>query len=140
MKKKTLTHFANISQGVIERWFYQVMEDPDLLEDRECPLSRFFVKQWKELILRHPEALQFNPPEDELLECLTKEDFKDWNGYMICTALFMDGSWLAKLLPMENIEQEDFDYFFGELAFPTAEEFWDVVPEYFPAAHQTAVC
>ena len=22
--------------------------------------------------------------------------------------------------------------FFGELAFPTAEEFWDVVPEYFP--------
>lgn len=33
------------------------MEDPDLLEDRECPLSRFFVKQWKELILRHSEAL-----------------------------------------------------------------------------------
>ena len=51
---------------------------------------------------------------------------------MICTALFMDGSWLVKLLPMENIEQEDFDYFFGELAFPTAKEFWDVVPEYFP--------
>lgn len=68
MGKKTLTHFANISQGVIERWFYQVMEDPDLLEDRECPLSRFFVKQWKELILRHSEVLQFNPPEDELLE------------------------------------------------------------------------
>lgn len=132
MKKKTSTHCANLSRGGIERWFDQVMEDPGLLEDRECPLSRFSVEQWKELILRHPEALQFNPPEEELLTCLTKEDFKDWDGCQICSALFMDGGWLAKLLPMENIGQEDFDSFFGELAFPTAEEFWDVVPEYFP--------
>lgn len=132
MKNQASTHFANMSRVVIERWFELVMENPDQLEERECPLPRFSVKQWKELILRHPEALQFNPPEDELLACLTKEDFKDWNGYKICTALFMDGGWLAKLLPMENIEQEDFDCFFGELAFPTADEFCDVVPEYFP--------
>ena len=115
----------------VKKWFARVMESPELLEEDECPSDKFSPAQWKELILRHPTALQFDPPED-LKEILTKEDFRDWTGHDVCTALFMDGAWLSELLPLEKISQEDFDDFFGAEAFPDAEEFWNVVPDYFP--------
>ncbi|MBE6372936.1 MAG: hypothetical protein E7055_12805 [Lentisphaerae bacterium] len=116
----------------VKKWFDQVMKSPELLEERKCPSDKFTPVQWKELILTHPSALQFDPPEEELKEILTKGDFEDWTGYDVCTALFMDGVWLSEILPLDKIMQEDFDDFFGAEAFPDAEEFWDVVPDYFP--------
>ena len=55
-------------------------------------------------------------------------------SYKICQALLFEGDWLAEenLLPLEKITQEDFDFSFGAIPFPTAEEFWDVAPGYFP--------
>ena len=123
---------SNTAKWNVEEWFDQVMKSPELLEEKKCPSGKFTPAQWKKLILKHPSALQFNPPEEELKEILTKEDFEDWTGHDVCTALFMDGAWLAEILPLDKITQNDFDDFFGADAFPDAEEFWDVVPDYFP--------
>ncbi|MBP5239452.1 MAG: hypothetical protein J6Z15_02545, partial [Oscillospiraceae bacterium] len=81
-----------------------------------------------------PIVLQYNPPVDALLKILKQEDFEDWDSYRICQALLFEGSWLAEanLLPLEKITQEDFDFSFGAIPFPTAKEFWDVAPGYFP--------
>lgn len=115
-----------------DEWFDLVMASPELLEEPACPFGEFTPAQWKELILCHPTAVQFNPPEEKLKAILTKKDFEDWTGHDICTALFMDGEWLSEFLPLEKIGQEDFDDFFGAEAFSDAEEFWDVVPGFFP--------
>ena len=121
----------NTAQRTVAEWFELVMESPELLEEKKCPSARFSLAQWKDLILRHPTALQFDPPV-ELKEILTKGDFEDWTGHDVCTALFMDGAWLSEILPLDKIGQEDFDEFFGADVFADAEEFWDVVPDYFP--------
>ena len=123
---------SNTAKWNVEEWFDQVMKSPELLEEKKCPSDKFTPSQWKKLILKHPSALQFNPPEVKLREILTKEDFQDWTGNDVCTALFMDGAWLSEILPLDKIMQNDFDDFFGADAFPDAEEFWDVVPDYFP--------
>ena len=120
------------AKRTVKEWFELAMESPELLEERKCPSGKFTPAQWKELILRHPMALQFDPPEEKLKKILTKEDFEDWTGHDVCTALFMDGAWLSEILPMQTITQEDFDDFFGADAVPDAEEFWDVVPGCFP--------
>ena len=123
---------TNTAKRNEEEWFDQVMKSPELLEEKKCPSGKFTPAQWKELILTHPSALQFNPPEEELKEILTKGDFEDWTGHDVCTALFMDGAWLSEILPLDKITQEDFDACFGADAFEGPEDYWDVIPGYFP--------
>ena len=129
--RKKETPAERSARRSVDEWFERVMASPELLEDAKCPRKKFSLQQWKALILRHPSALQFDPPPG-LKTVLAKDDFRDWTGHDVCTALFMDGEWLSNLLPLEKITQEDFDDFFGAEAFPDAKEFWEVVPGYFP--------
>ena len=118
----------------LEDWLFLVEYDLSVMEDRHFPYDRMSVEDWKRLILAEPIVLQYDPPVEDLLKILTPEDFEDWNSYRICQALLFEGDWLAEanLLPLERITQEDFDFSFGAVPFPTAEEFWDVAPGYFP--------
>ena len=122
----------DIAKRSIGDWFDRVMEDPFVLEDRRCPARDFSPEQWKELILNDVRVLQFDVPGETVRKLLSRRDFADWESSRICDALFFGGVWLADLLPMENIVQEDFDFYFGEEAFPGEEEFRDVAPGFFP--------
>ena len=123
------------SERTLEDWLFLTENDFSTMEDKDFPFEQLSVEDWKKLILREPIILQYNPPVKELLDILTKKDFEHWSSYDICQALFFDGVWLAeaKLLPMEKISQEDFDYYFGATPFPTPEDFWEEAPGYFPA-------
>ena len=115
-------------------WLFLAEYDLGVMDDKDFPFDRMTAEEWKGLILRVPISLQYDPPVKALLKILTREDFEDWSSWDICQALLFDGDWLAEanLLPLEKISQEDFDDSFGATPFPTAEEFWDVVPGYFP--------
>ena len=122
------------SERTLEDWLFLVEYDLSVMEDRLFPYDRMSAEDWKGIILAEPIVLQYNPPVDALLKILKKEDFEVWDSYRICQALLFEGDWLAEenLLPLEKITQEDFDFSFGAIPFPTAEEFWDVAPGYFP--------
>ena len=115
----------------VEAWFFVVMDDPGAIDSKECPYEQFSLEQWKDLILDWPFLLQYDPPA-ELRSILTKEDFECWSGAQVCEALFFDGQWLADLFPMENITQEDFDNCFSADCFEGPDDYWEVVPKYFP--------
>jgi len=122
------------SGRTLEEWLFLVEYDLGVMDDKDFPFDQMTAEDWKELILDEPISLQYDPPVESLLKILTKEDFKNWSSYKVCQALLFDGQWLAEadLLPLERISQEDFDDSFGATPFPTAEEFWDVAPGYFP--------
>ncbi|MBO4647088.1 MAG: hypothetical protein J5806_02915 [Lentisphaeria bacterium] len=122
----------NMKKRSIDNWFERALDDPFVLGDRRCPTVEFSPEQWKELILNDVRVFQFNVPEEEVRALVSRSDFADWDSYSICNALFFGGSWLSDLFPMEKITQEDFDFYFGEEAFPDAEEFWNVAPGFFP--------
>ena len=113
------------SERALEDWLFLVEYDLSVMEDRHFPYDRMSAEDWKRIILAEPIVLQYNPPVDALLKILKKEDFEDWDSYRICQALLFEGDWLAEadLLPLEKITQEDFDYSFGAVPFPTPEEF-----------------
>ena len=117
-----------------EEWIELIEADFTTMEEKDCPLDEFSPEEWKSFILKEPIILQYDPPVRELLKILSREDFEDWSSYDVCQALLFEGQWLAEedLLPLEKIEQEDFDDSFGATPFPTAEEFWGVAPGYFP--------
>lgn len=116
----------------IDDWFERVLEDPFVLGERGCPAKNFTPEQWKELILNDVRVFQFDVPEDAVRKLVSRDDFADWDSYRICNALFFGGEWLSDLFPLENITQEDFDFYFGGEAFADAEEFWEVAPGFFP--------
>ena len=122
----------DMTKRSIDNWFELVLDDPFVLGDRRCPAKDFTPEQWKELILNDVRVFQFDVPEEEVHALVSRSDFADWDSYRICNALFFGGAWLSDLFPMENITQEDFDFYFGEEAFPDAEEFWDASPGFFP--------
>lgn len=117
-----------------EEWVELIEADFTTMEENSCPLSEFSPEEWKRFILEEPIILQYDPPVRELLKNLRRDDFENWSSYDICQALSFEGQWLVEhdLLPLEKITQEDFDFYFGATPFPTAEEFWDVAPGYFP--------
>lgn len=115
-----------------EVWFERVLKDPFALADRRCPAKAFSPEQWKELILDDPRVFQFDVPREKVREIVSRGDFADWDSGRICDALFFGGEWLSDLFPMEKITQDDLDFYFGKEAFPDAEDFWNVVPEFFP--------
>ena len=121
-----------ITQLSIDDWFDLVWDDPFVLEDRCCPAKEFTPEQWKELILNDARVFQFEVPEEAVRRLVSRNDFADWDSYRICNALFFGGNWLSDYFPMENITQDDFNFYFGKEAFVDAEEFWDVAPGYFP--------
>ena len=123
---------TDMTKRSIDDWFELVLDDPFVLGDRRCPAKDFTTEQWKELILNDVRVFQFDVPEEAVRKRVSRDDFGDWDSYRICNALFFGGSWLSDLFPMEKITQEDFDFYFGEEAFPDAEEFWDVAPGFFP--------
>ena len=122
------------SERTLEDWLFLAEYDLGVMDDKNFPFDKMTPEDWKGLILNDPISLQYDPPAKELLKILTREDFQGWSSYEICQALLFDGEWLAEadLLPLEKITQEDFDNSFGATPFPTAEEFWEVVPGYFP--------
>lgn len=71
---------------------------------------------------------QFCPCAKEMLAILSKEDFKWFGSNNICTILALEGEWLAHLLPLEEIEQEDFDNILVCCPedYSCEEEFWGV--------------
>ena len=123
---------ADMKPGSRDDWFERAAEDPFVLADRRCPVGDFTPEQWKELILDDVRVFQFAVPEAAVRKLVSRSDFADWDSYRICNALFFGGEWLSDLFPMENITQDDFDFYFGREAFADAEEFWDVAPGFFP--------
>lgn len=123
------------SERTVGEWVFLAEYDLGVLDDRDFPFDRMSPEDWKEIILREPIVLQYDPPVAELLEIMTEKDFGIWDSCEVCLALLFGGVWLAEagLLPLEKITQADFDANFGKIPFPTAEEFWDVAPGYFPA-------
>ena len=113
-------------------WFERALDDPFVLGERNCPCGEFTAEQWKELMLNDTRVFQFDFPEEAVRKVLTAADLADWESSRVCDALFFGGGLLDDLLPLGNIAQEDFDFYFGAEAFPDAEEFWDVAPGFFP--------
>ena len=86
---------------------------PGLIECRDCPCDNFSAEQWKDIITCGCgiEA-QYCHCRNEVLALLTKEDFEFMGSSIMCTTIVLDGDWLAHLMPLEKIEQEDFDDLF----------------------------
>lgn len=122
----------DVTARSVEEWFERALDDPFVLGDRRCPTGEFTPEEWKELILNDVRVFQFDVPEAAVRKLVSREDFADWDSYRICNALFFGGAWLSELFPMENITQDDFDFYFGKEAFADAGEFRDVAPGFFP--------
>lgn len=119
----------------LDEWVRAIYWHKGLIYERDCPVSEFSPEQWKEIIVDGcgVEA-QFCPCEKEVLAILSKEDFKWFGSNNICTTLAIDGEWLAPLLPLEDIEQEDFDDILvcDPDDYSSEEEFLELVGARFP--------
>ena len=119
----------------IDDWFSGIRSFPGLIECRDCPVDKFSAGQWKEIIICGCgiEA-QYCHCRDEVLALLTKDDFEHMASSIMCTIIFLDGDWLAHLMPLENIEQEDFDNTFvcDPDDFSCREDVSKYIAAYFP--------
>ena len=137
-KRLTANPTRHSSIRTIDDWIflirYNYNDNVCVLDDKNFPFSELNLDQWKELIQSIPKALSCHPPVEKLLNIMKRQDFVHWNGAKICQALLWGGKWLVEgnLISLEKIKQRDFDMFFGKDKYPTPEEFWNVVPGYFP--------
>ena len=114
-----------------DTWFDAVSCCRDLLEARDCP--DFSAEEWKNLILADPVICQYCPFGNEVKELLTAGELSFWTSRDICDALAYDGDFLAGLLDLSKIEQQDFEDVFGVPEdFPSLEEYLEVTGGYFP--------
>ena len=95
----------------LDEWVYALFRSSGgLIYESDCPIDQFSPEQWRDIIVDGSGVeAQFCPCPDEVLALMTKDDFKNWGSCRICTTLVLEGEWLAHLLPLEVIEQEDFD-------------------------------
>ena len=119
----------------IEEWKYGIRWLPDLIAEKDCPIDDFSAEDWKEMILESsPIIVQYCPCPDDVLAILTREDFRDYSSWQICETLALEGEWLAALMPLDRILQEDFDNYL--VCWPddysTEEEFLDLIGTRFP--------
>lgn len=94
----------------LDKWIQAIYWHKGIIYEKDCPTSEFSPEQWAWIILDGcgVEA-QFCPCQKEVLTLLTKDDFKGFGSSNICTNLMSGGDWLAHLMPLDKIEQEDFD-------------------------------
>lgn len=116
-------------------WVDSIRSYPGLIECRDCPCDQFSAGQWKEIITCGSgiEA-QYCHCRDEVLAVLTKEDFELMGSSIMCTTIFLDGDWLAHLMPLKKITQEDFDNTFlcDPEEFTCREDVDKYIAAYFP--------
>lgn len=114
-----------------DTWLDAVSCCRDLLEAKDCP--EFSAEEWKELILAYPITCQYCPVPREVRKITTSGDLAKWTSRDICDALAFEGDFLADLLDLAKIEQQDFEDVFGVPGdFPTLEEYLEITSEYFP--------
>lgn len=118
-----------------DEWFLAVDSDRGLLYESDCPLSEFSPEKWRTLLVTgNGEEAQFCPCQDEVLALLTKEDFEGFGSCNICLTLARGGSWLGELLPIDDIDQDDFDDILVGTPddYATEEEFLEFIRPIFP--------
>ena len=106
-----------------------------LIYENDCPIDSFSSEHWKEIIISGTGCeAQFCPCPDKVLALLDKSDFSSCSSYNICMCLALEGEWLAPLLPLENIEQEDFDNILvcDPDEYESEDEFLELVGARFP--------
>ena len=119
----------------VEEWVTGIGWRSDIIEDPQCPRDKFTAEDWACIILDSDSgAVQYCDCPDEVLPLLSREDFEDFGSYEVCQLLAMEGEWLAPLLPLDRIDQEDFDAFL--VCYPddyeSEEEFLRLVGSKFP--------
>ena len=119
----------------IEDWKYGISLSADLISEKDCPTDDFSAEDWKEIILESsPIVVQYCNCTKDVLAILTKEDFQDYDSWQICETIALEGDWLAHLMPLERIEQEDFDNYLVCCPedYSSEDEFLELVGARFP--------
>ena len=91
-------------------WVEALMWEKGLIFDKDFPADALTPELWKEILICGIGCeAQAVPKPDKVLAILTKEDFKSYSSFNTCLTLACDGEWLAPVLPLDEITQEDFD-------------------------------
>ena len=125
----------NRKEWNLDEWIEAMQWHSGLIYENDCPIDSFSPEHWKEIIISGTGCeAQFCPCPDKVLALLDKSDFSSCSSYNICMCLALEGEWLAPLLPLENIEQEDFDNILvcDPDEYKSEDEFLELVGARFP--------